>query len=358
MPSLDIASRLLAWHSLHGRKNLPWQRSHDAYHVWLSEIMLQQTQVSTVIDYFERFSQRFPTIKSLANAQLDDVLALWSGLGYYARARNLHKAAQIITLEYAGVFPKNIDEVIALPGIGKSTAGAILAFSANQRHPILDGNVKRVLCRYYAIEGYPGKREVESQLWQLADENTPKKSVSQYTQAIMDLGATVCIRKNPACAVCPLSETCAAKKKGIQSQLPTAKPKKSLPTKQIIMLVISDKQFRVLLEKRPPAGIWGGLWSLPECTVDTSIEQHCRHRLGITFTNIIQLEQLKHSFSHYHLIIQPHQLYTARPQTLKEDKLHWFELNQVHQLGLPKPVKSLLNEVNIKTKELKTETKP
>ena len=210
----DIADRLLTWHTQHGRKNLPWQRSSDPYPVWLSEIMLQQTQVTTVIDYFERFSKQFPTIQSLANAPVDDVLALWSGLGYYARARNLHKAAQIIVTEHNGKFPENIDDVIALPGIGKSTAGAILAFSKQQRHPILDGNVKRVLCRYYAIAGHPGKREIESQLWDLADKNTPAKKVNQYTQAIMDLGATLCTRTKPQCPDCPLIDTCAAKKTG------------------------------------------------------------------------------------------------------------------------------------------------
>ena len=243
------ALKLLAWFKTHGRKNLPWQRSDDPYPVWLSEVMLQQTQVSTVIEYFERFIKHFPTINSLASAPVDDVLALWSGLGYYARARNLHKAAQIIAFEYNGVFPENFNQVIALPGIGKSTAGAILAFSANQRHPILDGNVKRVLCRYFAIEGYPGKREVELKLWQLADENTPIKNVGQYTQAIMDLGATVCTRKNPHCPDCPLLDSCAANNQGIQSQLPTPKPKKSLPTRQTRMLVISNRQAQFYYSK-------------------------------------------------------------------------------------------------------------
>jgi len=341
------ALKILAWFKTHGRKNFPWQRSNDPYTVWLSEIMLQQTQVSTVIEYFERFTRQFPTINSLADAHVDDVLALWSGLGYYARARNLHKAAQIIACEYDGVFPDNFDQVIALPGIGKSTAGAILAFSANQRHPILDGNVKRVLCRYFAIEGYPGKREVELKLWQLADENTPTKNVDQYTQAIMDLGATVCTRKNPDCPGCPLFDSCAANKQGIQSQLPTPKPKKSLPTKQTRMLVISNNQSEILLEKRPPTGIWGGLWSLPECTIDADIAQHCQQILGLKIAHENELELLKHSFSHYHLIIRPHQLNVAGIQVLKEDSLNWFALNQVHQLGLPKPVKSLIDEIKI-----------
>ena len=343
----DIAARLLTWHTHHGRKNLPWQRSSDPYSVWLSEIMLQQTQVTTVIGYFERFTAQFPTIQSLANAHVDDVLALWSGLGYYARARNLHKAAQIIAAQYNGKFPENIDDVIALPGIGRSTAGAILAFSKSQRHPILDGNVKRVLCRYYAIAGHPGKREVESQLWTLADENTPAKKVSQYTQAIMDLGATLCTRKNPQCPDCPLLDSCAAKRQGLVDQLPSPKPKKKSPTKHIIMLIILGKKPNVLLEKRPPSGIWGGLWSLPECNIDTDINRHCQDKLGLNVLQANPLAPLKHSFSHYHLIINPHQLTVSKTDTLKEDNLKWIDLKQVHQLGLPKPVKSLLDDVTI-----------
>ena len=347
MSKSDIADKLLAWHCKHGRKNLPWQRSNDPYPVWLSEIMLQQTQVGTVIDYFERFIQRFPTLQSLAKAPVDDVLALWSGLGYYARARNLHKAAQIITTQHNGIFPDRIDDVIALPGIGKSTAGAILAFSKNQRHAILDGNVKRVLCRYYAIEGFPGKRQIELRLWDLADKNTPAKNVGQYTQAIMDLGATVCLRKQPQCDDCPLVDSCAAKMQGIQCELPSPKPKKSKPTKQTLMLVINNEQSEVLLEKRPSTGIWGGLWSFPQCSIDTDINQFCQRSLGLNVLHKNALKSIKHSFSHYHLIISPHQLCVSAAHTLKEDSLNWFDLKQVHQLGLPKPVKSLLDEIEV-----------
>lgn len=343
----NLALKLLAWSKKHGRKNLPWQHTSDPYPIWLSEIMLQQTQVSTVINYFERFTGRFPTIKSLADAPLDEVLAIWSGLGYYARARNLHKAARIIAADYNGAFPKDYAEIIELPGIGKSTAGAILAFSDNQRHPILDGNVKRVLSRYYAVEGYPGKRDVEQKLWQLADENTPAKKVSVYTQAIMDLGATVCTRKKPQCPDCPLNDSCAANRMGLQSQMPTPKPKKSMPTRQVIMLVISNSDSHVLLERRPPSGIWGGLWSLPECDVDTDIRRHCMQRLGLAVTETGVLAQFKHSFSHYHLIIRPHQLTAIGTLALKEDRLNWFEPHQVNQLGLPKPVKSVLDDIKI-----------
>lgn len=347
------ALKLLGWSKNHGRKNLPWQRSSQAYRIWLSEIMLQQTQVSTVIDYFERFTLRFPTITSLAAASVDEVLALWSGLGYYARARNLHKAAIIIARDHDGVFPDNFDDVLALPGIGKSTAGAILAFSQGQRHPILDGNVKRVLCRYYGIEGYPGKRDIELQLWKLADHNTPETDVPQYTQAIMDLGATVCTRTRPACPDCPLSASCTAKKLGIQALIPTPKPGKTRPTRHTTMLVINDHRSRVLLQKRPPTGIWGGLWSLPECPVDTDIKQHCRKRLGLSVSSGSPLARLKHSFTHYHLMIQPHRLNVSargslKQGTLKEDSLNWFEPGQFDQLGMPKPVKSLLDTMNLK----------
>lgn len=340
-----LAIKMVEWSKRHGRKNLPWQHTSDPYRIWLSEIMLQQTQVVTVIDYFERFIRRFPTIQALAGAAIDDVLALWSGLGYYARARNLHRAAKIIATEHDGIFPNSFDQVIALPGIGKSTAGAILAFSDNQRHPILDGNVKRVLCRYYAIEGYPASREVESELWRLADANTPLKDVARYTQAIMDLGATVCTRKNPDCPGCPVLDSCAAYKQNIQSRLPTPRPKKSLPTRQTRMLMISNHQSQVLLEKRPPAGIWGGLWSLPECSLDADLEEHCRHSLGIDVAIENELEQIKHSFTHYHLVIHPHQLKAVGFRALDDACHNWFEITQVSHLGLPKPVKLLLDQL-------------
>ena len=341
----QIADKILPWYKHHGRKDLPWQKSKNAYGIWISEIMLQQTQVATVIPYYQRFMDRFPTISDLGHAEVDDVLAHWSGLGYYARARNLHKAAQLIIQKHRGTFPTEFDNVVALPGIGRSTAGAILAFSDNQRWPILDGNVKRVLCRFYAIEGYPGQREVENQLWQIANKNTPIKQVAKYTQAIMDLGATICVRRNPLCESCPLESLCEGRKQGIESRLPTPKPKKSLPTKEIAMLLILNNKNQILLEKRPPSGIWGGLWSLPECGAGEDIKSYCDSNLGLMGNLKTKLDTYKHSFSHYHLIINPQLLQVDLTTKLKEDNLSWFDFDEIGQLGLPKPVKSLISQL-------------
>ena len=345
MSKSEFADRLLCWHDQHGRKNLPWQQTTDPYRIWVSEIMLQQTQVTTVIDYYERFIQRFPNIGELARAPVDDVLTLWSGLGYYARARNLHKTACIIAQQYDGHFPKSIDQVMALPGIGRSTAGAILAFSDNQRLPILDGNVKRVLCRYYAIEGFPGNKQIENKLWLLADKNTPDKNVAQYTQAIMDLGATVCSRKNPSCDCCPFIHHCQAKDQDRVNVIPGSRPKKTLPSKSITMALVQNNKGEILLEKRPMTGLWGGLWSLPECSIEQDMIEFCKHSLGINVNQTGCLSPLKHSFSHYHLNIEPKCFTAKKIFTLKEDNLNWFKLENVHQLGLPKPVKSLLSQL-------------
>src|SRR5690606_8097985 len=247
----DFARRLLAWFDRCGRHDLPWQRDRRPYAVWVSEIMLQQTQVATVIPYFERFVARFPDVEVLAEASLDDVLALWSGLGYYARARNLHRAAQLVVERYGGDLPDSLDELMALPGIGRSTAGAILAQAHGVRAPILDGNVKRVLARHAGIEGWPGEREVEQTLWAIADERTPSERVADYTQAIMDLGAMLCTRRRPACTVCPVVEDCRACRLGIQERLPSPRPKRERPRRRRMMLVVRDSQGRVLLERRP-----------------------------------------------------------------------------------------------------------
>ena len=260
----QISQAILDWHSDHGRTDLPWQQSNDAYPIWVSEIMLQQTQVSTVLPYFERFMARFPSINSLAGAEMDEVLHLWTGLGYYARARNLHRAAVCIKDQHQGNFPTQFDEVLALPGIGRSTAGAILAFSQEQRHAILDGNVKRVLARFYAIDGWPGQKPVENRLWELAAHNTPTEQVARYTQAIMDFGATLCTRSKPDCDNCPLQADCLAYKSGRVAELPQAKPKTAKPTKHTYMLLIRDNDNAYLLEQKPPSGIWGGLWCPPQ----------------------------------------------------------------------------------------------
>jgi len=269
------ADTLLAWFDTHGRHDLPWQHPRTPYRVWISEIMLQQTQVSTVVPYFERFLQRFPDVHSLAAAAQDDVLALWSGLGYYARARNLHRAAQHIVERHDGKFPTTLEAWLALPGIGRSTAGAILAQAFEQRQPILDGNVRRVLARYHAIDGWPGDRAVQDQLWKRAEAATPHRRIADYTQAIMDLGATVCTR-TPRCNQCPLSTGCGAHRLGRTADFPGRRPRKTLPVRLTAMLVLRDENGRILLVRRPPTGIWGGLWSLPECGIHTPVPVHCR----------------------------------------------------------------------------------
>ncbi|MDA0977532.1 MAG: A/G-specific adenine glycosylase, partial [Proteobacteria bacterium] len=296
MPANAFADRLLDWFDSHGRKDLPWQLEISAYRVWVSEIMLQQTQVATVIPYFERFLARFPTVDRLAAANQDEVLHLWTGLGYYARARNLHKAAQQVMTDYNGEFPQTLEELTALPGIGRSTAGAILSICFGVRAPILDGNVKRVLTRVFAIEGWPGQAAVQKQLWAKADELTPSTRVADYTQAIMDLGALICRRSSPDCGACPFESDCLARQEDRIKAFPGSKPRKALPVRSTCMMVIQGKD-GVLLEKRPPTGIWGGLWSLPESDEpEAFLEQH-----GLQATEIASLAPFRHSFTHYHL---------------------------------------------------------
>ena len=348
----DIAPSLLTWFQKYGRHDLPWQQPRTAYRVWISEIMLQQTQVNTVIPYFERFMQRFPDIISLAEADIDEVLHQWTGLGYYARARNLHKAAQHIHNQYAGNFPDKFEDVIALPGIGRSTAGAILAQALNQRFAILDGNVKRVLTRLHAIEGWPGNKKVESKLWEIAESYTPAHDIVNYTQAIMDLGATVCKRSKPDCHLCPLSTICIANAQQRQKEFPYSKPRKSMPVKTTSMLIIIDESSKqVLLEQRPPTGIWGGLWSFPECHSENEVTQWCRDHLSINVINTHTLPTLRHTFSHYHLDIQPIRVHVSKHDMLQRmtgavmetDKYIWYNTRQPDERGLPAPIKSLLN---------------
>jgi A/G-specific adenine glycosylase len=298
-----IGTRLLRWYDRHGRKDLPW-KTGDAYHVWLSEIMLQQTQVGTVIPYFQRFVARFPTIRSLARADINAVLHLWSGLGYYARARNLHRAAQILMRDYGGRMPPDFEAVVSLPGIGRSTAGAILAQAYGQRHPILDGNVKRVFARYHAIAEPLQGSAVERRLWELAEYHTPRARVADYTQAIMDIGATLCRRTRPGCVRCPLRRGCAAHAEGRPETYPRPKPRKTVPVRAVRMLLIRDEAGRILLQRRPPAGIWGGLWGLPECTT-RDIRAWCRDTLGLEIETDKRWPTLRHSFSHFRLDIHP-----------------------------------------------------
>lgn len=344
----SFSSKVLNWFDQHGRKHLPWQQQVTPYRVWVSEIMLQQTQVTTVIGYFERFMARFPNVKSLAGATTDEVLQLWTGLGYYARARNLHKAAQQVVNQHDGEFPQTLEEMMVLPGVGRSTAGAILSLASGQNHPILDGNVKRVLSRYYAVEGWPGKREVEQQLWQHAEDNTPNERCHHYTQAMMDLGAMICTRSKPACDDCPLQQKCLAYAQGRQADFPGKKPKKTLPEKQTYML-IPFYQGSVLLNKRPDSGIWGGLWSFAETTNINELPVSLKFMSEAEYS-IEQFAPFRHTFSHYHLDITPVLLpFKTLPRQVAEGTARWVELGQPLEVGIPTPVKRILNDL---TKQL------
>jgi len=337
----DFAERLLCWYDEHGRKDLPWQ-SEGPYRVWVSEIMLQQTQVQTVIPYYQRFVERFPDVNTLADASIDDVLHHWSGLGYYARARNLHKAAQIVRDEHEGVFPDTLEDVQALPGIGRSTAGAILSLAYGQRHAILDGNAKRVLARHAAIEGWPGKTHVANQLWEFAEAYTPTTRVDDYTQAIMDLGATLCTRTKPACALCPLHIDCVAYGRGVINAYPGRKAKQIKPLKETTMLIAINEN-SVYLERRPAAGIWGGLWSLPEID-SVSVDSWCERTVGSTATKREQWQTMRHSFSHYDLDIQPVVVqFMQRANTVADrDDALWYCLDDAPPGGLAAPVQKLI----------------
>ena len=341
-----FSQKLLLWFSQHGRHDLPWQQNRTLYRVWVSEIMLQQTQVATVIPYFERFMSRFPSIQTLADASLDEVLHLWTGLGYYARARNLHKAAQIIRDGYANQFPEEFEFVLALPGIGRSTAGAILAQALGQQHVILDGNVKRVLTRLYAIEGWPGKKDIENQLWTLAESLTPEKQLADYTQAIMDLGATACARK-PNCPACPVIDLCMAHQQNNVSDYPTPKKRKALPVKTTHMLVLKNKAGDILLQQRPPSGIWGGLWSLPEYSENSTdnIHKWCEQYLGLRIDNIKSQPLFRHTFSHFHLDITPVSCRVKSPanHVMEATNRVWYNTQRPESLGLPAPVLKILN---------------
>jgi A/G-specific adenine glycosylase len=343
-----FAHRILAWYDGHGRRDLPWQRRPSPYRVWISEIMLQQTQVGTVIPYFERFMARFPDPVSVAEAPLDEVLHLWSGLGYYARARNLHAAARLIRDRHDGVFPVTLAEVQALPGIGRSTAGAILALACGQRLSILDGNVKRVLARAFAVEGWPGRSAVSSRLWAIAEELTPAERVAAYTQAMMDLGATLCTRARPACGVCPLRDLCRAHALGRERDFPASRPRRSAPLRRVQMLIVQDRRGRVLLERRPPAGIWGGLWSLPECPADGDPLACARERLGIRADLVEIRPSRRHTFTHFHLDMVPVRLRLVRPEArlAEPPALTWYDPADPHSLGLAAPVAALISETS------------
>ena len=348
MPTNSFAKRVLAWADKFGRKQLPWQQQRTAYRVWVSEIMLQQTQVDTVIPYFEKFMQHFPSIESLANAHQDEVLHYWSGLGYYARARNLHKAAQIIQQQHRGEFPLNIEEVVALPGIGRSTAGAILSLSHNQKHTILDGNVKRVLARHCAIQGWPGSAKVEKQLWELAEQRTPSSRNASYTQAMMDLGATCCTRSKPKCEQCPVSEDCLAYKNGQQHELPHARPKKNIPKRSTVMLVLQNNQQQLLMQRRSNQGIWGGLWSFPEFESEYQLTEWCLCTFQKAPESTQLLDKVTHTFSHFRLHITPISVRYSTPihWVMEDDQWVWYK-HGASRAGLAAPVNQLIKLLSI-----------
>jgi len=344
-PSLEpsFSAALLAWFDRHGRKDLPWQRDRTPYRVWVSEIMLQQTQVATVIPYYERFMARFPNVAALASASLDEVLHLWTGLGYYARARNLHRAAQIVVREHGGEFPRTFEEVQALPGIGRSTAGAILALSLDQRHPILDGNVKRVLTRVFGIQGFPGEVAVERQLWELADACTPSERVAQYTQAIMDLGATVCTRSRPACAACPMQSRCIAFRDGLQAVLPTPRPKRVRPRRSAYALILRSAEGALLLEQRPAEGLWGGLWMFPQFDSREAALAWASERFAVRDANVQTLPPYEHAFTHFDLELHPLVVEVDTPHAIADAGSHlWYDPRNPARVGLTKPALALI----------------
>ncbi len=338
-----FAKNVLAWFEQHGRKNLPWQHNATPYRVWVSEIMLQQTQVATVIPYYAAFMKRFGSIQALAEAPQDDVLAHWSGLGYYARARNLHRCAIDVVQQHGGTMPSNLDELIALPGIGRSTAGAIASLSMGKPEPILDGNVKRVLARAYGVEGWPGQKKVLDALWQISEAVTPKTNTGQFNQAMMDLGATLCTRSKPDCTRCPLAKTCFALEHNSIADYPGKKPKKVTPVKQTVMLVIKDKQGRLLLHKRPATGIWGGLWSLPEIADAAEVQTWLSEQPLKAVSDPQQIDAFRHTFSHYHLDITVlEQMVASTAQRVADDAAaHWYDGGKLPG-GVAKPVTQIL----------------
>ncbi|MDP3745108.1 MAG: A/G-specific adenine glycosylase [Methylotenera sp.] len=339
----DFANRLIIWQKVHGRHDLPWQNTTDPYAIWVSEIMLQQTQVSAVIGYYAKFMARFPTITTLASATQDEVLQHWSGLGYYSRARNLHNAANTIMDEHSGNFPQDFETMQTLSGIGRSTAAAIASFAFNQVQTILDGNVKRVLTRYFAITGWPGTPKIEKQLWALAERLLPRTEMVAYTQGLMDLGATLCTRSKPKCGSCPLSSSCEAYNLNLAGILPTPKPRKAIPEKQITMLILMHGN-EVLLEKRPPTGIWGGLWSFPETEVTDDFAATSLEKFGMAVQIGQPLPILSHTFTHFKLHILPQPLQALKPPSqAKESGQVWLSIEDAIGAAIPTPVRKILH---------------
>lgn len=346
----SFSDQVLTWFDLNGRKDLPWQKNITPYKVWVSEVMLQQTQVKTVIPFFQKFMNRFPNIESLAEAPLDEVLHYWSGLGYYARARNLHRTAKIISSKENGFFPENIDDLNNLPGIGRSTAGAILSLSMHKRAPILDGNVKRVLARHDAISGWPGKSLVQKKLWELSETYTPKKRVDHYNQAMMDLGSMLCTRTKPLCNECPIKESCKAYLNESWKNFPGKKIKKELPIKSVQMVLLRDISGRVFLRQRPLKGVWGGLWGFPELRINEDPVDWCQKHISSDVKKSHYLPQRRHKFTHFHLDIRPVEIFLSDHVNiaLEDDRWVWYKADQPSTLGLAAPVVKILNELDTK----------
>jgi A/G-specific adenine glycosylase len=347
----QFAERLLAWFAVQGRHNLPWQVNPTPYRVWVSEVMLQQTQVATVIPYYERFMARFPDVQSLAAALLDEVLHLWTGLGYYARARNLRACAQVLVARHGGEFPNEIEAVMALPGIGRSTAGAILALSRGQRQSILDGNVKRVLARVFSIAGDPGSAAVIAALWMQSEACTPSLNVGAYTQAIMDLGATVCTRANPACTVCPMSRDCVAALEGRQGELPGRRLKRARGSREATLLIAetgNDGSVSVLVERRPAVGLWGGLWSPPQFESEFAALDWCRREIGEPKVSPRVLDPIHHAFTHFDLLLTPLRVRCQpNPAVHEGDDRLWYRLGDPPRVGLPQPILKLFERLRV-----------
>ena len=339
-----FANAIIAWQKLHGRHHLPWQHTRDPYAIWVSEIMLQQTQVAAVIGYYANFMARFPTISALANATQEQVLQSWSGLGYYSRARNLHNAAQKIVDDFGGVFPESFDDILSLPGIGRSTAAAISTFALNQPQPILDGNVKRVFARYFNIVGATNTPKVVQTMWQIAQRENPinPQDAIIYTQGLMDLGATVCTRGKPRCPECRMNVGCQAYANNEVHLLPTPKVKKTTPQKHTTMLILL-KAGEVLLEKRPQTGIWAGLWSLPEIDVTEIATEVAFNKFGMTSEAEETLPIVNHAFTHFKLAIypQPLQVISQKPQLNQSNNI-WLPISEAVEAAIPTPVRNIL----------------
>ena len=340
-----FAARLSAWQAAHGRHDLPWQRTRDPYRIWLSEIMLQQTQVATVIPYYERFLAAFPDVRALAAAPEDRVLERWSGLGYYRRAHHLHAAAKAIVATHRGKFPRDVDALAALPGIGRTTAAAIAVFAFGAREAILDGNVKRVLARHRGIEGFPGTPKVEREMWRVAEALLPKDDVDIYTQALMDLGATVCTRTSPRCGDCPVARDCVARVEDRIASLPSPRPRKALPQRAVCALLI-ERAGTILFEKRAAVGIWGGLWSLPETPVDADVVAHCRARFAAHVAVGDALAPIEHGFTHFRLTIVPQRVVVRSwPHRAESPGFLWLTRDDALAAALPAPIRSLVRSL-------------